>query len=393
MNTRILLVLLLSIAIALFGVGIIAPIIPIFAVDLGATGISLGLMVAAFSISQGAMQPIVGPLSDRHGRKRFLVIGLLIYALAGFAYTLATSVDHLILIRLVHGVGSAMILPIAMAYMGDLSPRGEEGKYMGILNIAIFAGIGGGPVIGGIFLDLMGMNSAFYAMTALTATSLALVLWLLPSRIAGGEQRLEAPKLTTFWRMLHNSRIVGMLLPRMATMMVMVPMMAFLPILMTQLIGATGTQVGFVITTRTLVSATLQVPFGRMADRYNKVTFLLAGSIIISIILYLVPFSTTFFQLIGLCAIIGFGEAMVWPTLAAIAAEEGRYYGQGSVMGVFNMSMSAGVLIGSMVSGSLMDSIGLSYAFSSISAALVLSAIVGSILIKRDSGHHLPRNR
>jgi DHA1 family multidrug resistance protein-like MFS transporter len=126
--------------------------------NLGATGITLGLMTAAFSISQGIIQPVVGSLSDRHGRKRFLVTGLLLYAAVGVIYTLAASIKHLILIRILHGIGSAMIVPIVMAYIGDMAPQGQEGKYMGMLNIAIFAGIGVGPVLGGLFLDTMGIN-------------------------------------------------------------------------------------------------------------------------------------------------------------------------------------------------------------------------------------------
>ncbi|MFW6122140.1 MAG: MFS transporter, partial [Petrotogales bacterium] len=111
--------------------------------------------------------PIVGSLSDRQGRKRLLEIGLSIYAAVGFTYTLATSVEHLFLIRLFYGAGSAMIVPIVMAYIGDLAPAKQEGKYMGMLNIALFAGIGAGPMLGGVFRDTIGINSTFYAMSAL----------------------------------------------------------------------------------------------------------------------------------------------------------------------------------------------------------------------------------
>ena len=76
MEKRLLLTLLLVVFAALLGVGIIIPIVPVYAMDMGATGITLGLMIAAFSISQGIIQPVVGSLSDRRGRKRFLVIGL-----------------------------------------------------------------------------------------------------------------------------------------------------------------------------------------------------------------------------------------------------------------------------------------------------------------------------
>jgi len=383
MEKRILITLLLALFIAFLGVGVIAPIIPIYAMDLGATGVTLGLMIAAFSISQGALQPVVGSLSDRQGRKRFLVAGLSIYAVVGLTYTLATSVEHLILIRLFHGVGSAMIAPIVMAYIGDLAPQGQEGKYMGMLNIALFAGIGAGPILGGVFRDVIGINSAFYAMSALTAASLALILALLPSDRSNRKIQSTAGLFATLRRMLHNSRVVGILLPRIGTMIIMIPTLAFLPILMDQLMGATGIEIGIVISARTIVNAGLQTPFGRMADRHNKVALILTGCLIAGTCVFLMPFAADLLQLVLLSACMGVGEALVWPTLGAIAVEEGHRYGEGSMMGVFNMAMSVGILIGSLVAGSFMDLIGLEYVFYTTSVILVVSAVAGGLLISR----------
>jgi len=383
MEKRTLVILLLALFIAVLGVGIIAPIIPIYATDLGATGVTLGLMIAAFSISRGALQPVVGSLSDRKGRKRFLVAGLSIYAVMGLTYTLATSVEHLILIRLFHGVGSAMIVPIAMAYIGDLTPRGQEGKYMGMLNVALFSGISAGPILGGFFLDTIGINPAFYAMSALTAASLGLIVALLPPQRSDRQIQSTPGLLTTLRRMLHNSRVVGMLLPRIGTMIIMVPTMGFLPILMDRLMGATGIEIGIVISARTIVNAGLQFPFGKLADRYNKVALIVTGSLIASAGVFVMPFATDFLQLVWLSVLIGVGEALIWPTLGAIAVEEGHRYGQGSMMGVFNMAMSVGILIGSLLAGSFMDLIGLEYVFYIVSIILVVSAVAGGLLIAR----------
>ena len=383
MEKRTLVILLLALFIAVLGVGIIAPIIPIYATDLGATGVTLGLMIAAFSISRTALQPVVGSQSDRHGRKRFLVAGLSIYAVMGLTYTLATSVEHLILIRLFHGVGSAMIVPIAMAYIGDLTPKGQEGKYMGMLNIALFAGISGGPILGGVFRDTTGINPAFYTMSALTAASLVLILTLLPPQRSDRQIQSSPGLLTTLRRMLRNNRVVGMLLPRIGSMIVMIPTMGFLPILMDTSMGATGVEIGIVIAARTIVTAGLQFPFGKLADRYNKVILILTGCLVISAGVFLMPFAADFLQLVWLSVLIGIGEALIWPTLGAIAVEEGHQYGQGSMMGVFNMAMSLGVLIGSLAAGSLMDLVGLEYAFYVTAIILTASAVVGSLLISR----------
>ncbi|MFP3928555.1 MAG: MFS transporter [Desulfobacteraceae bacterium] len=383
MPKNILITLLGAIFIALMGIGIIAPLMPIYASRLGATGVGLGLMVAGFSISRGVLQPFVGRASDSYGRKRFLVAGLLIYALAGVTYAFAHTVEHLVIIRIFHGVGSAMVIPIAMAYIGDLAPVGQEGRYMGMLNIALFSGVGGGPIIGGIFLDTLGMSSAFYAMALFSALAVLLVVLFLPPR--GPEQSAQdSLRLSAaFKEMAKDIRILGMLLSRMATMLILVPSMAFLPILMTRFMEATGIEVGIVVASRTLINAGLQRPFGRMVDNHSKVALLVSGSLLVSCAVSLVPLAGSLGELIVLFAAMGVGEAVVWPTLGALAVEGGRRYGQGSVMGVFNMAMSAGVLLGSMGAGAVMDLLGLSHAFFMTGAFLAAATVAAAFMIRR----------
>jgi MFS family permease len=152
---------------------------------------------------------------------------------------------------------------------------------------------------------------------------------------------------------------------------------------MDEMMGATGIEIGIVISARTIVNAGLQTPFGRMADRHNKVALILTGCLIASACVFLMPFAADFLQLVLLSVCMGIGEALVWPTLGAIAVEEGHRYGQGSIMGVFNMAMSVGILIGSLVAGSFMDVFGLEYVFYTTSVILVVSAVTGGLLIAR----------
>ena len=70
-------VLFISIFAAMMGLGIVSPIMPVFAEDLGASGIWLGIIFSGFSLSRGVFMPIVGNLSDKNGRKKYIVTGLL----------------------------------------------------------------------------------------------------------------------------------------------------------------------------------------------------------------------------------------------------------------------------------------------------------------------------
>ena len=384
MPQYLLIILLLSVFIALLGIGIIVPVMPVFAESLGAGGLALGIIIAAFSLTRGFCQPIVGNLSDRWGRKGFLISGLVVYGLVGLLMPEATSIGSLILIRSLHGVGSAMIVPVAMAYVADLSPVGHEGRTMGLLNIAIFTGIGSGPLIGGLCSDRWGMASAFYVMACLSFLAMMLVISQMPTAPPSSTQAKHRTGVIQSLRMmLAVRRTTGILLTRLSTMIIMVPTMAFLPLLMHQWFQATGTQIGIVIATRTLINALLQHPCGRLADRVNKVHFLRLGCVIIGTVMCLVPLAASYRMLLGLFVILGMGEAIIWPTLAALATEEGRKFGQGTMMGVFNLAMSAGVFIGAITAGVTSDWLGLNWSFPLIGGLVLALSLFATRLIER----------
>lgn len=381
MTRQILVTLLLSVFIALLGIGIIIPVMPVFATELGANGLALGMIIAAFSVSRGLLQPVVGNLSDRWGRKGFLVTGLFVYGLVGLLIPQAGSILNLLLIRAFQGVGSAMIVPIGMAYMSVLAPPGHEGRYQSYLNIAIFCGIGCGPVIGGIVSDLLGFESVFYVMALLSFGAFVLVLKNMPAQQA--QAKASATGLLKSIQMMMQSRLtVGILLARLVTMVIMVPSMAFLPLLMTQSIGASGLQIGFVIACRTLVNAVLQVPAGKVADNYNKLFLLVTGCVCLSGVIMMIPFMKTFTMFLLIYCLLGLGEAIIWPVLGAYASIEGRKrYGHGTMMGVFSLAMSAGIMAGAMLSGFSMDVWGIEFAYFVTAVTVLIGASVAALLI------------
>lgn len=381
MERQTLVILLLSVFIALLGIGIIIPIMPVFATKLGASGFALGMIIAAFSVTRGLLQPVVGNLSDIFGRKWFLVAGLCIYGLVGLLIPHAHSVIDLIIIRGFHGVGSAMIVPVAMAYMSFLAPEGQDGRYMGYLNVAIFCGIGCGPVFGGFFTDRWGMASAFNAMAGLSFLAFVLVMYKMPAYVPVREKDRRG-LMNSMVAMIRRRRTAGILAARYGTMIMMVPTMAFLPLLMSEWEGVTGLQIGIVIAGRTMVNALLQVPFGKLADRRSKLTLLIAGTACMSLAMLMVPQVETVSRMVLLYMLLGVGEAITWPVLGAYASEEGRkHFGHGIMMGVFSLAMSAGVFTGAMLAGYTMDHLGIASAYYFTAGAIFLLTLGAAGLI------------
>ena len=183
--------------------------------------------------------------------------------------------------------------------------------------------------------------------------------------------------------MLRRRRTVGILLARFATVLMMVPTMAFLPLMMADWPGSGSVQAGVVIAGRTVMNAVLQVPFGRLTDRYDKVRLLIAGCVCMSVAIWMIPEMTGFATMLGAYLFLGFGEAVLWPVLGAWAAEEGRtHFGHGTMMGVFNLAMSAGVFTGAMLAGLSMDSWGIRHAFHLTAAAVLVLPLVAALLVR-----------
>jgi len=362
-------ILAVSIFSAMLGVGLIVPLLPLYAQDLGATGIQLGILFAGYGISNSILTPIMGRFSDRRGRKLFLCIGLASYAISSLGYVLAANVLQLTLVRVTQGVAGAMIIPIAMAYVGDLSPKGEEGKWMGYANAAFFTGFGIGPLLGGAVAEHFGMNTSFYSMGGLCLLSLLVTVLFLPEsgqRRAGGEGHLS------FKEMSASPMVRGLFSFRVVQAIGRGGMMTFLPIFAATYIGLGSTLTGVLLAVNLLPMTLLAGPAGRLADRFNRKALVIIGNLIYLITLALIPLAHTFWQQLWLCFPRAIGGAISIPAATALTVEEGRKFGMGSTIAMLMMAMSIGMVLGPTLSGVIADSV-------DINAVFYFGAVVGLI--------------
>jgi len=366
-------ILALSVFSSMLGVGIISPLIPLYAENLGATGIWLGIIFASFSASRAIFMPIIGKLSDRNGRKLFLCIGLLIYSLTSLGYIWGNSISQLTLVRLIQGSAAGMIIPIAQAYVGDIAPEGEEGTWMGYFNAAFFTGFGCGPVMGGALTEHFGMTVAFSTMGGLNLLALLIVTLFLPEI----RQKKTPKSLRPSFRKISNSSIVRALLSfRLSFSMGRGIVATFLPVFASVYIGLSPTLIGILLAVNILLMSLLQIYSGNIADRFNRRALVAAGSLANLVFLVLIPLGGNFWQLLGICALGGIGGAIAMPAASALTVEEGRRFGMGSTIAMFTMAMSIGMVIGPLLGGVMADFVNINSVFYSGAAI----GLVGSIL-------------
>jgi DHA1 family multidrug resistance protein-like MFS transporter len=373
----------LAVLISIAGIGMVSPLLPKFAEDMGASGAWLGLIFSGYAFTQVPLMPVVGRLSDRYGKKLFLAVGLLLYVLAAAGYLWAPGYEWLFLFRLVSGAGAAMVIPTAYAYIGDLTPRGREGRYMGIFNIAMVAGYGVGPTLGGLVYDSYGMHAAFASMGIMSGAGFLVVLLLLPgwkptARVSSAEEPAFG-----FAPLLRDSTMRAIMIYMLVWGLAYGAVYTFLPVFLTEVRGATLAQVGIVLSVRSVLNGTLNYPYGWLADRVNRVLLVTVGLAMMAAGVCLIPWVGGFVGMLLLFAALGIFETVAMPAGNAITVETGRRLGMGSVMSLYNMANSSAVIVGAMGGAVIEGSAGITWVFPAAAGAVAAGGVAFNVLMRR----------
>jgi MFS family permease len=171
-------VLSLAVLIDMMGFGIVIPVLPFYALELGATPLQVTLLIASFSAMQMAATPIWGRVSDRRGRRPLLIAGLFASAVSYLIFGLAQSLWLLLVSRMAAGAAGGTI-SVAHAYVADTTSADRRAHGMGVIGAASGLGVMLGPAIGGFF-SRYGLSAPGYVAAALCLMNALAALVLLP---------------------------------------------------------------------------------------------------------------------------------------------------------------------------------------------------------------------
>ncbi len=361
---RVFVSLFIAVAVAMIGVGIIAPILPLYAQTFAASGVAIGLVFSAFSLSRSLLGPFIGRLSDRVGRKRILISGLAGYAVVSLLYPLAANLWHLGLFRLLQGAASVMVTPIAQAYIGDITPAGKEGRYMNLFYSAMFLGMALGPLIGGGLSSLWSHHAAFYAMGGLSVIALLLIARTVPADCRTGrdpDDRLRP--IVPLREVMKNDAVKGICVYVATRGFWRQGFNTFYPLFAVATIGLGEASIGTVLSVYMLGGGLLQIPFGFLADRYSRFPQIVLGSTLAPLLLLAVPFARSLWEVLIITFIMGALSALSRASIIAIRTELGRTHGMGTLAGLQGGSFAVGQMIGPLAFGAVADLGGLAAVF------------------------------
>jgi len=341
--------LLAAVFLGMLGLGIVIPLLPVFVDNYHASGFWVGALFAGYGLSRILLTPAIGSWSDRYGRKWFITGGLALYTIVSLCYLIPTSIYELFVIRFVHGIASALIGPVAMAYVGDITPPGLEGANQGKLSNAFYLGLGAGPLIGGAVYSACGMTTVFLSMAVMAVIPCILCIRYLPDSKPGTER----PRVSV-WKAFVHPRMQATLFFRFANCFPYSAFMVFLPVIAAVQYHFSTTLIGMIIAVEVISMGMSQGYFGKIADKQRKSTLIVAGTLLVSFATLALPFVNNIFVIAAIALAIGIGNAIAIAAATAVVAIDGRELGQGTVMGAFNTIVSVGIVVPPLIFGAML---------------------------------------
>jgi MFS family permease len=331
------------------GIGSLLPILPLFLRERGASYSLVGVIVGAALAAQAVGQWPAGWLAERIGRREMMVAGLLVAAAASLLFLLPLSVEWLVAVRFLQGLGFAAAAPAEVALVADVVPSDELGRAYGWVSAARQSGIIVGPAIGGL-LAVFGRWTVF-AVTGSALAAAALVAALtLPASVR--RSRAEVSIVRVFVR----STRVGVALRAVVTMTIGLGLLIGIYDVVWSLylrqLGASDFVIGMSFTLFALPLAAATPFAGYGSDRWDR-RWLAFSSVAIGSLMALVY---PFLHNIPIVIAVGMVEGALWaftePAMNSFLMEAVPDR-RGEAQGVVGTAMSGSMAIGSLVGGSL----------------------------------------
>jgi len=355
--------------VVMVGFGIIFPVLPFYARDLGASSLEMGLIITLFALAQFVSAPWWGALSDRLGRKPIIVFGLVGFSLSLLLIGLASTMGMILFARALGGLLAGSAFPTSLAFAADLSDKRERPRVMGRMGAAANLGFILGPAIGGA-LAVLGIRTTFFISAGLVLFNALSAGLLLPGdrrrtvpSAAGGDAatggRGPVPGRAPARAAAGFGDILAAIRSRVATyyglaMVVtfggssMFSMMAYF---MMDRLGATTAHTSLVFAVQGATSFLFQgLVVGTVVDWFGPDRVIQGGMLTATAGFLTIAAAPTLAVVLGGMVLVSAGMALTRPTVTAVVSQR-TLQPQGLALGIQSSFDSLGRMAGPVVAG------------------------------------------
>jgi MFS transporter, DHA1 family, solute carrier family 18 (vesicular amine transporter), member 1/2 len=359
------------------GYGVVVPVMPVYARELGIGELGLGMLFASYALGNIVAAVPFGLLSDRVGRRPFLVFGMLAMAGAFVVYAYATTYASLFFSRFLDGVTAAANWSIGLAIIAEVYPAGERGRSMGTVMAAMGAGSIAGPALGGIMYDWFGYKAPFMlvALFCVAGGILALMSRELKDLPRGSSKADYGDMMRKVFTYPGMVLVIVVVMMGTVSLGLLEPLF---PVWLQDNLGLGSTGIGLLFALTVLTYSVCSPLVGRLSDRAGKRGVMTLGLVATAVVAPLLAFSHNLALtalLFALCGVsIAFFETPTLPFMADRISGGGEGEVYGTAYGIFNMAWAVGYILGPAAGGFLASRHGLPTTMIILSVPLLLLA-------------------
>ncbi len=351
-------ILFFTLIVVMLGFGMIIPIMPFYVESLGASGSALGMLMAVYGLMQFIFAPLWGQVSDRVGRRKIIMLGVLGNALAQILFGLSQSLWMLFAARLLAGILSSATLPTAMAYISDSTEEYERGAGMGAVGAAMGIGMVLGPGLGG-WLAVYSLSLPYFLAGLLSLVALVIIYLVLPESLPVEHREslplsLHGPRLDVLWKALQGSFGLLLLLAFLFTF-ALTNFESIFGLYASDRFGYGPQTVGLVLTLVGVISAVMQgMLTGPATRRFGEAAIIKAALLGSAVGFGLMTQARSLGTMVLTVCFFIMSNAMLNPANSALISRTGEG-GQGMKMGLNNSFQSLGRIAGPLWAGLAFD--------------------------------------
>ena len=374
------------------GFGIVFPAIPVFTKSFGVNNTAVGLVVAAFAFARFSSGMISGKFVDRFGERNVYSFGVFMVAFFTILTGLAQNYPQLLIFRSAGGLGSSMFSVASSSLIFRAVDDAHRARALSAFQGSFLIGGITGPAMGGA-LATISLRAPFfmYAFFLIIAGTIGYV-YLGRAEAARGESKVKfEDPITLKEAMQIPAYRIALILSFISAWVLFGMRSSILPVFVTENLNSTAAVVGYGFALATLFQGLLLLKAGRISDSQGRKRVVMLGGYIIMLGIIGLTFSTNVWMFLVSMSILGIGGAFISTAPGSIVGDVIKGKG-GRVIGIFQMSGDAGMIVGPIVVGAISDIYSFRAAFAATAVIFSIVLIMGSRLpeTRKMAGSHEP---
>ena len=336
------------------------PVIPLYAESLKLSPEQIGLVVSASTLSGVFFKLPSGILSDVFGRRIMILISVCFFAFTGFFYFLANDGLSLFVIRMIHGLSTAIWGPVVSAFISDIASPKNRGQLLSTYSSANMLGRTIGPLLGGWLLFWGGYEFPFLASGVVGILALLVVFGLPETKVSKSHEKQFSNGLKTI---LLNKAIILISIVECLQFLATGGLECFLPIFSKNVVHLTEWQIGILFGAQVIVTMLLKPFLGILSDKFGRKHQIFIGLLLGGLTFMLIPYFKYFLAILILVSIYGFTIAVVTSATSAFVTDLASKEKYGAAHGVFGTIMDIGHASGPILGGILVAKFNFNFLF------------------------------